>query len=41
MSSKNEIGALLLRVTLGLVFLAHGAAKFQGQENQNLLAKSA
>ncbi len=30
MSNKNEIGALLLRVVLGVVFLAHGAAKFQG-----------
>ncbi|MDQ0252694.1 putative membrane protein YphA (DoxX/SURF4 family) [Evansella vedderi] len=30
MSNKNEIGAFLLRVVLGIVFLAHGAAKFQG-----------
>ncbi|UJW59604.1 DoxX family protein [Bacillus sp. A116_S68] len=30
MSNKNEIGNLLLRVVLGLVFLGHGAAKFQG-----------
>ncbi|WP_216831335.1 DoxX family protein [Alkalihalobacterium elongatum] len=30
MSNKNEIGAFLLRVVLGVVFLAHGAAKFQG-----------
>ncbi|MBU9723251.1 MULTISPECIES: DoxX family protein [Bacillaceae] len=30
MSDKNEIGALLLRVMLGIVFLAHGASKFQG-----------
>ncbi|WP_078578470.1 DoxX family protein [Salipaludibacillus agaradhaerens] len=30
MSNKNEIGNLLLRVVLGLVFLGNGAAKFQG-----------
>ncbi|OIJ20686.1 oxidoreductase [Anaerobacillus alkalidiazotrophicus] len=30
MLNKNEIGAFLLRVVLGVVFLAHGAAKFQG-----------
>ncbi|MFV8830229.1 DoxX family protein [Alkalihalobacterium sp. APHAB7] len=30
MSNKNEMGAFLLRVVLGVVFLAHGAAKFQG-----------
>ncbi|WP_332631688.1 DoxX family protein [Halalkalibacter flavus] len=30
MLNKNEIGAFLLRVVLGIVFLAHGAAKFQG-----------
>jgi uncharacterized membrane protein YphA (DoxX/SURF4 family) len=30
MSNKNEIGAFLLRIVLGIVFLAHGAAKFQG-----------
>jgi uncharacterized membrane protein YphA (DoxX/SURF4 family) len=28
--NKNEIGALLLRVMLGIVFLAHGTVKFQG-----------
>ena len=27
---KNEIGALILRVTLGALFLAHGVVKFQG-----------
>jgi len=27
---KNEIGALILRVTLGALFLFHGIAKFQG-----------
>lgn len=30
MSNKNEIGSLLLRVVLGVVFLVHGAVKFQG-----------
>ncbi|WP_227939355.1 DoxX family protein [Alkalihalobacillus deserti] len=30
MSNKNEIGTLLLRLVLGIVFLAHGATKFQG-----------
>lgn len=30
MNNKNELGTLLLRVVLGLVFLVHGAAKFQG-----------
>ncbi|QUW20447.1 DoxX family protein [Sporosarcina sp. Marseille-Q4063] len=30
MSNRNEIGTLLLRVVLGIVFLAHGASKFQG-----------
>ncbi|QOY36605.1 DoxX family protein [Anaerobacillus isosaccharinicus] len=30
MSNRNEVGTLLLRVVLGIVFLAHGAAKFQG-----------
>ena len=30
MSNKQEIGSLLLRVVLGILFLAHGAAKFQG-----------
>ncbi|WP_342047652.1 DoxX family protein [Bacillus sp. OTU530] len=27
---KNEIGALILRVTLGALFLIHGLVKFQG-----------
>ncbi|WP_316572612.1 DoxX family protein [Neobacillus sp. YIM B06451] len=30
MSNRNEIGTFLLRVMLGLVFLANGVAKFQG-----------
>ncbi|WNS75736.1 DoxX family protein [Bacillus sp. DTU_2020_1000418_1_SI_GHA_SEK_038] len=30
MKNKNEIGTFLLRIVLGLVFLANGAAKFQG-----------
>jgi putative oxidoreductase len=30
MSNRNEIGTLLLRVVLGIVFLAHGVSKFQG-----------
>lgn len=30
MNSKNEIGALILRVILGGLFVAHGADKFQG-----------
>src|SRR4051794_31008282 len=30
MMLKNEIGALILRVTLGALFLIHGIAKFQG-----------
>src|SRR3954469_22073577 len=30
MLNKNEIGLSLLRVMLGLVFLANGVAKFQG-----------
>ncbi|MEK3936293.1 DoxX family protein [Sporosarcina sp. FSL W7-1349] len=30
MVNKNEIGALLLRLVLGLVFLANGVTKFQG-----------
>ncbi|UOQ48220.1 DoxX family protein [Gracilibacillus caseinilyticus] len=30
MFNKNEIGTLLLRVMLGVVFLANGIAKFQG-----------
>ncbi|MCR2822301.1 DoxX family protein [Lederbergia panacisoli] len=30
MLNKTEIGTLLLRIMLGLVFLANGAAKFQG-----------
>ncbi|WP_349410753.1 DoxX family protein [Pseudalkalibacillus sp. SCS-8] len=27
---KNEIGALILRVTLGIIFFVHGLMKFQG-----------
>lgn len=27
---KNEIGALILRLTLGILFLIHGVVKFQG-----------
>jgi putative oxidoreductase len=30
MMIKNEIGALILRVTLGALFLIHGIVKFQG-----------
>jgi putative oxidoreductase len=30
MKSKNEIGTLILRVTLGALFLIHGVVKFQG-----------
>lgn len=30
MSDRNEIGLLLLRIVLGLVFLANGFTKFQG-----------
>lgn len=30
MKFKNDIGALILRVTLGAIFLAHGIVKFQG-----------
>ena len=30
MSNRNEIGTLLLRIVLGLVFLANGFTKFQG-----------
>ncbi|WP_075982710.1 DoxX family protein [Bacillus massilinigeriensis] len=30
MKLKNEIGALILRVTLGVLFLIHGMTKFQG-----------
>ncbi|WP_096203189.1 DoxX family protein [Bacillus sp. FJAT-45350] len=30
MSNRYEIGALLLRLVLGIVFIAHGSAKFQG-----------
>ncbi|WP_088105772.1 DoxX family protein [Halalkalibacter urbisdiaboli] len=30
MLNKQEVGNFILRVILGIVFLAHGAAKFQG-----------
>ena len=30
MSNRNEMGTLLLRIVLGLVFLANGFTKFQG-----------
>src|SRR5690625_6574539 len=30
MSNRNEIGTLLLRIMLGLVFVANGYSKFQG-----------
>ncbi|OLN21244.1 oxidoreductase [Domibacillus antri] len=30
MSGKNEAGALILRVTLGIIFFVHGLVKFQG-----------
>ncbi|MEH7238702.1 DoxX family protein [Bacillus sp. JJ1562] len=30
MVQKNEIGALILRVTLGIIFFIHGLVKFQG-----------
>lgn len=30
MNLKNEIGAFILRVTLGALFLIHGVVKFQG-----------
>lgn len=30
MSNRNEIGTFLLRIMLGLVFLANGISKFQG-----------
>lgn len=30
MNFKNEIGAFILRVTLGALFLIHGVVKFQG-----------
>jgi putative oxidoreductase len=30
MKAKNEIGTLILRVTLGALFLIHGVVKFQG-----------
>jgi uncharacterized membrane protein YphA (DoxX/SURF4 family) len=35
MYSKNEVGALILRVVLGITFFVHGFVKFQGGiENQ-------
>ena len=35
MYSKNEVGALILRVILGITFFVHGFVKFQGGiENQ-------
>ncbi|OLO38924.1 oxidoreductase [Alkalihalophilus pseudofirmus] len=30
MSNKQELGALLLRLVVGIVFLTHGSVKFQG-----------
>ncbi|QOY35284.1 DoxX family protein [Anaerobacillus isosaccharinicus] len=30
MKEKHEIGALILRVVLGLIFIGHGTQKFQG-----------
>lgn len=30
MLQKNEIGALILRITLGILFFIHGLVKFQG-----------
>ncbi|OMP66021.1 DoxX family protein [Domibacillus epiphyticus] len=30
MAEKNEVGALILRVTLGIIFFVHGLVKFQG-----------
>lgn len=30
MKNNQEIGALLLRVVLGIIFIGHGAEKFQG-----------
>lgn len=30
MTQKNEIGALILRVILGILFFIHGVVKFQG-----------
>ncbi|GAB3059078.1 DoxX family protein [Salinicoccus sesuvii] len=31
MNNRTEIGALILRVVAGLIFLAHGIEKFQGR----------
>ena len=30
MKNKQDIGALILRVVLGIIFIGHGAQKFQG-----------
>lgn len=30
MTNRQEVGNLLLRVVLGIIFLAHGTVKFQG-----------
>ncbi|MEK5440414.1 DoxX family protein [Fredinandcohnia sp. FSL W7-1320] len=30
MTQKNEVGALILRLTLGILFFIHGLVKFQG-----------
>lgn len=30
MNNKTDIGALILRVVLGIIFIGHGAEKFQG-----------
>ncbi|MBS4206244.1 DoxX family protein [Lederbergia citrea] len=33
---KNEIGQIILRVGLGLIFFAHGLSKFQGGINNTV-----